>query len=44
MFINELKKNDLKNIPNFSTIKSSIYREINRNIPKEINSLEELDL
>ena len=44
MFINELTKNDLKNIQNFSTIKSSIYREINRNLPKEINSLEELDL
>jgi hypothetical protein len=44
MFINELTKNDLKNIPNFSTIKSSIYREINRNLPKEIKSLNELDL
>ena len=44
MFINELTKNDLKNIPKFSTIKSSIYREINRNLPKQINSLDELDL
>ena len=44
MFINELTKNDLKNIINFSTIKSFIYREINRNLPKEINSLDELEL
>ena len=44
MYINELIKNDLKNIPNFSTIKSSIYREINKNLPKQINSLDELDL
>ena len=44
MFINELIINDLKNIPNFSTIKSFIYREINRNLHKEINSLEDLDL
>ena len=44
MFINELTKNDLKNIPKFSTIKRSIYREINRNLPKQINLLDELDL
>ena len=43
MFINELTKNDLKNIPKFSTIKRSIYREINRNLPKQINLLDELD-
>ena len=44
MFINKLTKYDLKNIPNFSTIKSSINREINRILPKEIKSLDELDL
>ena len=40
MIINELTKNDLKNIPKFYTIKSSIYREINRNLPKEIKLLD----
>ena len=39
-----INKNDLKNIPKFSSIKSSIYREIKKNLPKEINSLNELDL
>ena len=41
--MDELSKNNKNNMPRFSIVKSTIYREINKKFPKEINSLNELD-
>ena len=35
--------NNNDNMPKFSTVKSALYREINKKYPDEINSLNELD-
>lgn len=42
LFVSELANNN-DNMPNFSTVKSTIYREINKKYPEEINSLNDLD-
>ena len=41
LFVSELANNN-DNMPNFSTGKSTIYREINKKYPEEINSLNTL--
>ena len=44
LYINKItNEHKISNIPNFMTIKNSMYREINRKLPVEFNSLEELD-
>lgn len=43
MYINLIINNKTNNLPKYSSIKSSIYREINKKLPDEINSLDELN-